>query len=720
MNEIDNYQKCIQLSRAGDWESLNELLAIYLSAPSSQEKKDARKALRKARNRKAVIAIIHNAIDAATTDELRLDLLFTGQLIYRARFIYDYLTEVVHLKGKVQKQIIDDMLAVSPLSDEEMDEIVRFIIEKNYYSAPLFYVLDDSHQGRITDHILSEINKGVISYQALTLIKDNEKALLSIQRALRCYLLSSPENSDRLLPFIKMDSHTEEILFDAKMGLFATYKALKQYKWDLSSIVSSNINIQISVAVINQNKLSDLQWQYIRDQINNEISASIDIDYLDMSFYAFLKGLSKIDREFTEKIYITLYERTGLYSNRILYEMTELSIPYAYRILTSRLLSVQNDIIRRKTIVKLLKYFGDKAGEIYEYVLQMESEQLIDFTKEIAQKYNCSLKPQNPAEWEFSIGQQAKIINHSVVVSELLARLAKKINANIFLTAVGFAYTSGLKMLKPVLDEVKNNGGQIDMIVGSLQSYGTGGRNTRIDRSTAMYLNMLIEKYKIRLFTYHNTFYHGKYYYLANDDSAYIIMGSSNISRTAYLSNYELDSVMMVERGSEQDTQFIDWFRGFRFECDAIDFLNEEDFEEFFWNSEQQMFTGKKTVQLSETEVKRRIGGLTDIDTKRRLNMWINHNPSEILSELGIPALEGYIAFLFSDLGLAVFESFVPGNAFYSFRYYDFDKLILRLARITKTEMVLTSEFLLRGYHIQDHEKLERKIEKLLSIHEAD
>lgn len=39
MENVDFYQKCKELSQKGDWESLNELMDIYMSAADSQEKK---------------------------------------------------------------------------------------------------------------------------------------------------------------------------------------------------------------------------------------------------------------------------------------------------------------------------------------------------------------------------------------------------------------------------------------------------------------------------------------------------------------------------------------------------------------------------------------------------------------------------------------------------------------------------------------------------------
>jgi hypothetical protein len=190
-------------------------------------------------------------------------------------------------------------------------------------------------------------------------------------------------------------------------------------------------------------------------------------------------------------------------------------------------------------------------------------------------------------------------------------------------------------------------------------------------------------------------------------------MGSSNISKTAFLSNYELDSFFRVERGSGDDNRFREWYQGFRYEGESLPYLDDEQFEEFNWNSEQQAYGARRVVHISHSEITDRIDKLTDIDTKGRLNMWLSHDQSEILSNLEISALDGYIVFLFVESGLAVFESFVPGNAFYSFRYDDIERLFVQLSKLSKSEMLVASDFLMRGYHIQDQERLESKVEKL-------
>ena len=106
---------------------------------------------------------------------------------------------------------------------------------------------------------------------------------------------------------------------------------------------------------------------------------------------------------------------------------------------------------------------------------------------------------------------------------------------------------------------------------------------------------------------------------------------------------------------------------------------------------------------------------LTDEETKFRLSLWMNQNPTDIFSNLKIPSLNDYMLFLFPDVGIATFESFIPGNAYYTFKYYDYHKLLEQVSSLTKTQMILCSDFLGRGYHIGDKDKLQQRIEKLFS-----
>ena len=94
------------------------------------------------------------------------------------------------------------------------------------------------------------------------------------------------------------------------------------------------------------------------------------------------------------------------------------------------------------------------------------------------------------------------------------------------------------------------------------------------------------------------------------------------------------------------------------------------------------------------------------------MNLWLNYGPGEVYSQLSIDALYNYLAFLYPEKELAVFESFEPGNAYYTFRYTDFEGLLSQMSALTKTQMLVASNFLGRGYHIQEKDRLEERIKK--------
>ena len=118
---------------------------------------------------------------------------------------------------------------------------------------------------------------------------------------------------------------------------------------------------------------------------------------------------------------------------------------------------------------------------------------------------------------------------------------------------------------------------------------------------------------------------------------------------------------------------------------------------------------------LSDDEVKNKISELSDEDTKFRLNTWLDYKPAEVFSNLGIQSLQDYIVFLFPANGLAVFESFIPGNAYYAFMYNDFERLLQQVSALTKTQMLMNSAFINRGYHLQDKQRTKEKIAFLFS-----
>ena len=92
------------------------------------------------------------------------------------------------------------------------------------------------------------------------------------------------------------------------------------------------------------------------------------------------------------------------------------------------------------------------------------------------------------------------------------------------------------------------------------------------------------------MYTYQNSFYHGKFYYIANDNKAFVIIGSSNISKTAYLNNYELDLLFEIDCNNPEEQDFINWFEKFKSECVKIEELNAEEYDALDWDSELDIY----------------------------------------------------------------------------------------------------------------------------------
>ena len=375
------------------------------------------------------------------------------------------------------------------------------------------------------------------------------------------------------------------------------------------------------------------------------------------------------------------------------------------------MLTSENRKERYKYAVKLMMSYPENGASIYAYATELNDENLLQTLDDVAERFNIQTTfADKYKEVSLAKDEKVQILPHGTIISEFLLDMAKEIEATNFYAAVGFTFSSGLKMLYPLINYIHDMGGILELITGSLQNFSTKGKNSKIDKETVQFLNNLIDTFNLRLFTYTDTFYHGKFYYVANDNVAYILIGSSNISKTAFLGNYELDTLITVELNREKN-QFIQWYEDFRQQCDSIFHLDDAKYDDFKWESELDIFSSKYVHKLSYDEMYRKITELTDEESRLRLGFWMNHKPTEIFSNLGIPSLQDYIVFLYAERGLAVFESFIPGNAYYTFKY--FDELLNSVSVLSKDQMILSSSFATRGYHISDRDRLGIKIDRL-------
>ena len=302
-------------------------------------------------------------------------------------------------------------------------------------------------------------------------------------------------------------------------------------------------------------------------------------------------------------------------------------------------------------------------------------------------------------------------------IDSVINGIVRKANITKLYAATGFVFSSGFRLLQESLNIINDRNGKCRIVAGSLNSCANENVNNKIDKTTVNYLNALIRDKKIELYSYIGAFYHGKFYYLCNEDYAYIIIGSSNISKTAFRNNFELDILHKVKLGSSQDKLFSNWFNGFISQCDKITNLDEKQFEDFNWNNELDVFKPLNRKIVSSNEIKKRIAALTDEETQFRLNIWMDYRPDIICDDISIEALKSYTMFAFLEEELVVFESFKPQNAFYVFGCPNgLENLINSIAKLTKSQMTLSKWYVDRGNHISNRKSLQQRISRLFKL----
>ena len=310
--------------------------------------------------------------------------------------------------------------------------------------------------------------------------------------------------------------------------------------------------------------------------------------------------------------------------------------------------------------------------------------------------------------------KDAMMVLRKNTIDSVINGIVRKANITKLYAATGFVFSSGLRLLQESLNIINDRNGKCRIVAGSLNSCANENVNNKIDKTTVNYLNALIRDKKIELYSYIGAFYHGKFYYLCNEDYAYIIIGSSNISKTAFRSNFELDILHKVKLGSSQDKLFSNWFNGFISQCDKITNLDEKQFEDFNWNNELDVFKPLNRKIVSSNEIKKRIAALTDEETQVRLNIWMDYRPDIICDDISIEALKSYTMFAFLEEELVVFESFEPQNAFYVFGCPNgLENLINSIAKLTKSQMTLSKWYVDRGNHISNRKSLQQRISRL-------
>lgn len=310
---------------------------------------------------------------------------------------------------------------------------------------------------------------------------------------------------------------------------------------------------------------------------------------------------------------------------------------------------------------------------------------------------------------------QAKIVlfDSNRLLTDQLYELVAPMKLKKAVFACGYCFKSGLSLLDRIISKTVYDNIPVQFVVGSLQKYRAcadgSGTVTGIDKTTAELLNQYLDGDNVQLYTCESRFYHGKIYQFEADKETVVCIGSSNISRSAYALNYELNIGFVLQNDSELKHNFDLFIQRVIKRSTLIDYLDESVFGDNEINMEGSAIISK--VPLSS--VQKRINELTNEEVKYRLNLWMSYSPAIAAEELCIKALPNYFVFVYPDKKLMVLESFTAGNAYFCLKYSDsFESEINRISTLSKTEIFQYSQMSKRGYHLANKFTLESNIRR--------
>lgn len=312
------------------------------------------------------------------------------------------------------------------------------------------------------------------------------------------------------------------------------------------------------------------------------------------------------------------------------------------------------------------------------------------------------------------LDQDVSIIDKDDHISNILYQIAIETNANTFFAATGYAYESGIRMLLPAITCVRGNNKphSIELIIGDLKNYKNDVKQKSMNRATASKLNWMKDSYLLdHLYTYPNAFYHGKFYYISNGKITYVIIGSSNITESAYSKNRELDLIFRFQKEgdeiSEQEQMFYDWYINLRKNSIELHKLNETLFKSNLYIDEANNSYGSSILrELTSEEEKERFRFLEDL------------NPSQINGKIfsqkkEFKAFQHYIAFYYPEKNLSIIESFRYGNSCFILGTTDEERIKLELSRKSK-EQVRQSDIYISN--VNHDEYYQSEIRRIFSI----
>lgn len=376
--------------------------------------------------------------------------------------------------------------------------------------------------------------------------------------------------------------------------------------------------------------------------------------------------------------------------------------------------SIENNSIDFDIFYQQVKNRLKEIDEKMTDGLYVSCDSYVEFASDDSQKIVSLYCTQNYTPLpniKTTLNKESTLISEEDTISDILYSLAIKLNANKLLIATGYAYESGLHMLEPTMELVKNHdNANVEIIVGALQNYDGINKTKELNIKTANKINDLIQNMCIStLMTRRDCFYHGKFYYISNGNESYIICGSSNVTSSAYEKNDELDLLFKFDDTTNRylERKLLERYNHLKEHCDIIQTLNQNCFDKNFYVDE----SGKSKVDNIYKK-------LTNDEEVQRFNYLKKHSPDEIFESPFIKGIEfgsfkNYSLFIFERIHISILEGFSYGDACYIFEANDIEEIKKIISMKSKNEVKRDERFLTSVIHDEHYtEKINQIIEK--------
>lgn len=454
MGETSNfYEKCSSLSKKGDEKSLRTLLQMGISG-----NKTARVALRKTRNKKLLKTLIDEYLDNIPSEYNAGMILNLAVKVLRKEYLYVYLMEIFHEKKDLKEIGFFKSVKDIPLDKQEQIEVKKYIIDTKDFDIRLISLIAVEEREDILYALLTKAMDDGLDARTTKIFLANKDYLQLIQPELREAIEKRVEGTSIFATYLDLKEKDNQKCIADFEKISLIYLAVKENVWDYGEMDFYHNSISIAFKLCRNEELTSSDWKEIKESIDEELLGVHDGNNATKMLFDLLLILSKYDYSYAEAKLITIYNRTDLYSSKALEILGELHSEFAYKEFLKKIIIAEQETECFHTAVRLIGFFPEREKAIIEYIKILDDSRLVEVIHEKAQKAlaNKNKIVDESIEGIPFVGKKCSVLSNNIVLNELLIKLGEQIKATQFFAAVGFSFSSGLRLVKPLMDQVRN------------------------------------------------------------------------------------------------------------------------------------------------------------------------------------------------------------------------------------------------------------------------